>query len=71
MYVEGKCEPSGTSNTHGSKLNLHGSMNTNDVNVQNGIILWKWLGYTPWVVDKIENLHIFKQILELMERAHS
>ena len=45
-------------------------MNTNDVKVQNGIILWQWLGYTPRVVDKIENLHIFKQILELMECAH-
>ena len=46
-------------------------MNINDVKVQNGIILWQWLGYTPRAVDKIENLHIFKQILELMERAHS
>ena len=46
-------------------------MNTNDVKVQNGIILRQWIGYTPRVVDKIENLHIFKQILELMECAHS
>ena len=71
MYVEGKREPSGTSNTHGSKLNLHGSIDLKDVKVQNGIILRQWLGYAPRVVDKIENLHIFKQILELMERAHS
>ena len=71
MYVEGKREPYGTSNTHGFKLNLHGSMNTNDVKVQNSIILRQWLGYTPRVVDKIENLYIFKKILELMERAHS
>lgn len=71
MYVEGNCKPSGTSSTHGSKLNLHRSMELNDVKVQNGIILRQWLGYTPRVVDKIENLHIFKQILELMEHAHS
>lgn len=71
LHVEGNCEPSGTSNAHGSKLNLHGSMDLNDAKVQNGIILRQWIGYTPRVVDKIENLHIFKQILEIMEHAHS
>jgi len=71
LYVEGNCEPSGISNTHGSKLNLHGSIDLKDVKAQNGIILRQWLRYAPRVVDKIENLHIFKQILELMEQAHS
>ena len=29
---------------------------------------WKWLGYTPWVVNKIEDLYIFKQILDPTKR---
>eukprot|EP01018_Ginkgo_biloba_P004341 Gb_02506 [translate_table: standard] len=38
---------------------------------QNGISLRQWFGRASRMVDKIESLHIFKQILELVEHAHS
>ncbi|XP_057849274.1 protein SPA1-RELATED 2 isoform X2 [Cryptomeria japonica] len=70
-HGEGNCQLSGTSSAHTSKLSLHGTMEMNNGSTQNGLILRQWLNQTSRKVNRLENLHFFKQIIELVVHAHS